>query len=214
METKVRHTIIICGLILLVFAFMTSIRNYTWRTPELLWKDAAAKSPHKARPYVNLGKVYQESGRNQAAFDTYQVAMKLAADRLNANHDDFLSRDMLAAAQSNLGVLLMKAGDVANAEKAFRGSLSLLPFEGPATVNLSWLLIQRGDYREAVELLSLTIATENYGPGFQNRGKLHQNLGIAYAYLADCLNADIHFKKAAEMDPDIEPLQCAPMKGQ
>ncbi|MDY6824071.1 MAG: tetratricopeptide repeat protein [Thermodesulfobacteriota bacterium] len=53
----------------------THVRNYDWRSPETLWKDASRKYPGITRPYHNLGYYYQRQGAVQKALDTYEIAL-------------------------------------------------------------------------------------------------------------------------------------------
>jgi Tfp pilus assembly protein PilF len=55
-------------------------RNVVWRTPFSLWRDSVEKSPHKARPHVNLGVALAESGQLEAALAEYRIALSLASD--------------------------------------------------------------------------------------------------------------------------------------
>jgi tetratricopeptide (TPR) repeat protein len=42
----------------LTFSYLTFERNQVWRDEITLWQDTIQKSPHKSRPYVNLGGAY------------------------------------------------------------------------------------------------------------------------------------------------------------
>lgn len=57
--------------------YATHERNRVWLTMESLWLDAAQKSPHKSRPFNNLGNCYLLKGRYQDAVASYRKAISL-----------------------------------------------------------------------------------------------------------------------------------------
>jgi hypothetical protein len=62
---------------LLVLSALTFMRNEVWRTHVSLWSDALAKSPRKARVYVNLGQALHLAGRVDEAISRYCQALAL-----------------------------------------------------------------------------------------------------------------------------------------
>jgi len=56
---------------------LTFNRNELWRSPVLLWQDAVAKSPYKARVYANLGTALHQDGRLVEALEHYCKALAL-----------------------------------------------------------------------------------------------------------------------------------------
>ncbi|MEK6211762.1 MAG: tetratricopeptide repeat protein [Pseudomonadota bacterium] len=65
------------GIMLLGLGYATAQRNETYRSEVSFWEDAATKSPHKARVFNNLGFVYQQAGRLDAAEQAYLRALEL-----------------------------------------------------------------------------------------------------------------------------------------
>lgn len=61
-------------------AWMSVERNAVYRSEIALWEDTAAKSPHKARAFNNLGYAYQLAGRNVEAAAAYRRALALQPD--------------------------------------------------------------------------------------------------------------------------------------
>lgn len=59
---------------------LTLQRNALYRDPVLLWSDAVAKSPYKARPHNNLGHAYAQSGQWERAIEEFRVAARLKPD--------------------------------------------------------------------------------------------------------------------------------------
>ncbi len=67
-----RAFVLLVGIILAVFGFLTLYRNILWSDPVLIWKDTVTKSPHKARPYLNLGKSLFDQGNLSEALENFQ----------------------------------------------------------------------------------------------------------------------------------------------
>lgn len=63
--------------VVLALCLATVQRNALYRDPLLLWSDAVAKAPQKARPHNNLGHVYAERGHWQLAIEHFRIASKL-----------------------------------------------------------------------------------------------------------------------------------------
>jgi len=62
--------------ILAVMAVVTYNRSAVWGDAETLWKDAVSKSPHKARPHVQLGFLYFTEQHCAAALPEFEAAAK------------------------------------------------------------------------------------------------------------------------------------------
>lgn len=198
-------TLIACSIIILVMVIATINRNAVWGGGELsLWKDVVSKSPNKPGGHANLAMFYESIGNYKAAFDEYLLAMKLGAERYNQT-GQLRDLDTLVLSQSNLGLMMMELGDNRAAEAAFKGSLSLMPGHGGATINLSNLMIREGRFAEVITVIDEALILKNFGSGFTSIGKLYNNKAIAMAYLGYCDLADKFFIKAAQVDPDIPP---------
>ncbi len=63
--------------ILLALGAASLARNSAYYSTILLWEDAAAKSPAKARPHYNLGRLYSDQRRSGKALGEYRAAALL-----------------------------------------------------------------------------------------------------------------------------------------
>jgi len=108
---------IIYGLLILLLTTGTYRRNGVWNSGLELWTDCVKKSPHKDRPYNNLGDVYFNQGRVQEATDHFQVAL-----RINPNN---------AEAHNNLGNAYVMTGNRSLAMKEYE----ILKTMDPALAN-------------------------------------------------------------------------------
>jgi tetratricopeptide (TPR) repeat protein len=66
---------------------LTFQRNQAWRTPLELWQDALAKSPGKARPYVNVGTALHREKRLDEAITFYCQALEVDPDNRPAQRN-------------------------------------------------------------------------------------------------------------------------------
>ena len=62
----------------------TARRNVLWTDPYLLWSDAVAKSPRKARPQTHLGYALYLRGDFDAAIDRFRIAIALDPEATDA----------------------------------------------------------------------------------------------------------------------------------
>ena len=69
---------------------LTVVRHGVWQTHESLWRDALAKSPAKARPYVNVGTYVHLAGKPDEAIRYYCKALEIDPDY--SDTDDKLYR--------------------------------------------------------------------------------------------------------------------------
>jgi hypothetical protein len=68
---------VIGGVLAAALITLTFLRNELWREPILIWEDALAKSPHKARVHANLGASLHHVGRLDEAIAYYCKALEI-----------------------------------------------------------------------------------------------------------------------------------------
>ncbi|ACL64023.1 Tetratricopeptide TPR_4 [Anaeromyxobacter dehalogenans 2CP-1] len=134
-----------------VFAVATLARNRVWSSDVALWTDAAAKSPNKMRPNLNLGTALVEAGRFREA----EAPLRRAA----------LLDPASALPHVQLAGVLLTQRRGAEAEAELRSALRLAPRDPDATFNLAMLLSGSNRSDEARPLFSrfLEIAPASYG---------------------------------------------------
>ncbi|HYL18929.1 MAG TPA: hypothetical protein VEV20_09610, partial [Burkholderiales bacterium] len=77
LETNRRMLIAATSVLVLALGLVTVQRNQTYASQVAFWRDAAAKSPSKARVANNLGYAYQQEGNVEAARAEYERAIAL-----------------------------------------------------------------------------------------------------------------------------------------
>ena len=147
-------------LLILIFSYWTYERSFVWRGPFSLWMDAVKKSPHKARPYNNLGIAYGIKGKWDEAIEKYKQALNISP--------------YFAEAHSNLGNAYNKKGMFDQAISECTRAIAIKPnFAEPHTV-LGIVYQKRGELDKAISEYKKAIIIK---PNF---AKAHTNLGAVY----------------------------------
>jgi len=148
-------------------------RAQLWESAISLWSDAAAKSPHKARPHMNLGYALTTVDPVRAV-DEYRLALRLGAADRTINRDELkqdlagallslhrydegiaILKELLASAsatpqlETNLAIAYLESGKQDQARAAAERVAARFPDYAPVRHTLGQLAFARGDYAEA-----------------------------------------------------------------
>ena len=173
--------LILCALTI-VAAVWTYERNEVWRDRIAIWEDCVKKSPHKARPYNNLGVALADDGQYSKAIEKYHKALQI-----NPNYPN---------AYANLGFVLAKQGKVEESITQFLKALQLKPRDYETLSNLGVALLLQKRHEEAIGYLSEAVALNPYF------AKAHNNLGVALSRMGRVQEAIDHYSTALQLDPD------------
>jgi tetratricopeptide (TPR) repeat protein len=155
--TVLRAAAVVLGLLLGVATFQ---RNEVWADDVALWTDAAAKSPHKARPHYNVGEALGKRGDLDGAIREYLLALQADPEHARARY--------------NLGESLAKRGDIEGAMRQYQLVIATDPGDARAHNNLGVAYYSRGLVDDAIARFRTAIALS---PDY---AEAHTNLGIAY----------------------------------
>jgi len=209
---------VIFVLVILLLSVGTYSRNRIWNDEIGFWTDCVNKSPHKARPYLNLGVAYFEIGAYDKSFEVTQKAIQL--DPRNGE------------GYYNLGLYYQKMGNLEEAIAMEKKALELDPAIDMAYYSLGGIYLGNGQYEEAEEAFQRFLKKYPYAPevhgllavvyGGQkkfdkavteleweirinpNHTLAHLNLGQIYWYeFQNRRKALFHLKRALLLDPDI-----------
>ena len=175
------------GLCILVALLMlvTVPRNALWREPGGVWRDTTGKSPGKARPYYNLGQVYEAAGRLEDARAAYQTAVAARPDYYQA--------------QNNLGNVLLALGREDDAIRAFQAAAAARHDASALTHdNIGYLHFTRGRYDEAIREYRTALQVD---PG---SAEIRNNLGYVYLTMGWFDDAVREFEQALAVRPDLD----------
>ena len=164
-----------------LFSVMTYERNKTWENGIKFWADVLKKSPHKARPYNNLGYHYALQGEYDRAIDYYKMAIQLDPEFTHP--------------YGNLGDAYFQQKKYPEAVLYLNKYIELDPdtIEAYATLGLTYARLRKYD-----------LALENYFKAMQLNPKLAQtyvNIGAVYGMKEDYDREISWSRKAVELDP-------------
>lgn len=164
----------------LCFSAAVYRRNKDWRDEETLWRDAALKSPQKARPRHGLAHVYLKHKRYQDAIDEAKKAIRLdpeymltyvtlgvayackgekgQAERwlrfvINRRGRPDLPSHVVAEAYNNLGDVYRSRKEYKRAIEHFKEAIRIRPLYSAAYQNLGFTCAEIGRVDEAIKYL-------------------------------------------------------------
>ena len=160
---------------ILALATATGVRQQAWHTRIGFWEDAVAKSPHKFRPWFNLGVVCFEHGQSQRAIACIRKAIALWPEcfvsyRNLACVENALGhhREALAALQTGvrlapddaeqhfeMGKTYAGLGDLPRSELAFKQAAFLRPAHRPTHLALAALYCKTQRLDQAWEQMKI-----------------------------------------------------------
>lgn len=189
-----RATTLILTFILIWFAVLTHFRNETWRDSLTLWQDAAAKSPLKVRPLVNLGMEYQKRGDKERAIEYFSRA-SAAPHGLEHNRN---------IARANLAWMYFAAGDLQTA-------IDILNQVHQATPDLrvlnmlALLAVADGSPQEGLRLTDDILRVD---PQWRFDPQLHLTRGQAFHALKQCPEAMTEYAIVRQLKPGATTPVC------
>ncbi len=183
---KPKRVTVLMAVLILIFSILTYQRNSIWRNNMTLWQDVLAKSPHKARPYNNLGIAYAKKGDYDTAAIYYQKALELDPS--------------MALVYVNLGVDYGKKGDYDKEIEYNQKALILDPTLVQAYSNVGLAYAQKGLYDEAFTYTQKAIELDPlYAPALSNLGLIYGQINHYEAALG-------LFEKAVNLNPNIAEI--------
>lgn len=142
-----------------------------------------------ALAYYEAGIKKMEKGEPENALKLFLLAVKADSS--------------LVPAHNNLGILAMQSGDFDRAEACFKKTIevgetdeSYIEDTAKACVNLGFLYNNKGEYKEALSVLSQAIVLDD------RNAEAYNHSGIAYCGLGDLSKGAGFFEKALRVRPD------------
>lgn len=143
---------------------LTHGRASVWTSEFSLWSDAAAKSPLKPRPFINLALAQEVAGDLDGAMRTHQTALALSYQpRLTAYQQKFSE----IASQTNIARILAVTGHELQAERMLNSVIAAHPLFPFARFNRGILLSRTGRCEQGQPDLQLA---ELLDPALRNPG--------------------------------------------
>jgi tetratricopeptide (TPR) repeat protein len=208
---------LIFGVVVLVLSLWTYERNSVWKDPVTFWNDAITKSPHNARAYNNLGKLYVDKRNYSLAIMNLKQAIHLDPRMIQAYNNlgnayvhqglyDLAVKTYLKALDiepgyhvtyKNLGVALREQGNISAALEAHTKAVEMKPTddEGYNFLGLDYLAQDRIDL--AIELFRKALTVNPYSH------MSYHHLGLAYRRKGDLQKATSMYRRAIAIRPDF-----------
>jgi tetratricopeptide (TPR) repeat protein len=173
--------------LLLVLGMLSWQRTWVYENLETLWTDTLAHNPTSWMAHNNLGDVYLQQGKLDAAKAEYQNALAIDPQEVNA--------------RSNLGIILAQQGRPDAAIIQFQEALKIRPNFGRALNNLAATLQAEGRLDEALAVYQEAEPINPYYP------QIHFNLGNILLQKARLDAARAEFQKALDLDAADGPAR-------
>lgn len=252
-----RQAFLIVGVAALLLGAASYQRNRLYQSDLALWEDTARKRPDNLRAHLNIGLIHFRAGRYNEAAAAYERVLALdpnmaeAANNLGnslqrlgrmAEAARFLERALTglagrerAVALSNLGSVLLQAGDPEAALARLREAVQLDPSFPEAHYNLANVLLQSGQPAAALTHYEAALQARtgdaeirsNYANALMELGRqadairelelvvhalpnsaeAHNNLGVALALAGRPAEARGYFQRAVELAPTFQPAR-------
>jgi Flp pilus assembly protein TadD len=159
----------------------TLLRNWDYRSAEVIWRTVVDGAPGNPRGQMNLGVALAELNRNEEALVFLNAATALDPDDPEVH--------------GNLAVSLIALGRIDEAEAQLRRALEILPTYVDAHRNYGQLLQQRGELEAALDHVRAAV---RYDP---SDALAHLNLANVLLHSGRRDEALHHFREATRLDP-------------
>lgn len=202
-------------LVLVLFSYITFMRNFDWKDEIVLWTKTSLQAPGSFVAHNNLGSHYLKKGLYNSSFEEITRALKLKPDFVDAYTNLgalYEKRKMFEEAQkayevavalnprsaaplSNLGNIYLKQGKKAKAIESYKKSSEVNPYFYLAYYNLGNIEFNDGKWDEAEKLYRKTLSIQ---PHFVNA---LYNLSVLKAKQGQIKEAINHMEKVVTLIP-------------
>jgi Flp pilus assembly protein TadD len=176
-----------------------------------------AKHPNSARAHTNLGITLMNQGELEEAVREFELALsidphhyvagitlaKIKVEQGQLDEAEKLYSELKSAFPDesapilSLAFIAMKKFDFGTAEHLLRDAVALLEDMALPKYHLAMVLLRLGKCREAISLLKGAVRSEVRSP------TLYQALGVAYAIGGDKSRAELNFRTALTLAPNL-----------
>ncbi len=185
--TRVVSITFLILLLIIPYSLFTIARNRIWRDAFTFWSKTVEDSPNSSRAHNNLGMIYHQEGRTDAAIREFQTALAIESDP-EYHH--------------NLGMAYQRKGRREEALQEYYRVLAVNPQSALTHNNMGNIFIDKGNIDEGILRFREAIRLK---PNYYDA---HYNLGLAY-FKKGLLDASIdEFKRAISYEPDHAEAHC------
>jgi Flp pilus assembly protein TadD len=213
---------VVAGVVIALLTARSLAQTFYWSDSETLFRHAVDVNPNSSAVHNSLSAALLERGKVEPAIAHAREAVKLngadprprgtlaaalAAGRMLPEAESEM-REMLKLDPENgraLGMLadiLAQQGRLDEAMPLARRATELDPNDAAARLVLGTMLAQRGDLPQAARELAAAVR-------LSRNSRAHMALGFVLADLGRTNEAELHLKKALELDPSATPARDA-----
>ena len=189
---KLRKVGLCCLLTLLALHTVLLIeRNAVYQSNIAIWKDTVKKAPGKTRAWHNLSHYYLMELNFEKAYDSIQGLLR---SNPSVHYQSF--------AQSKLGVIHSRKGNLPQAIASYQEGIRLNP-TGPINhLNLGGLYLRQGNFSQARDTYDKAEQLFKKNPSFLSIPKhLYRNKAFALFYMGLYEQAETNINTYLKMDP-------------
>ncbi len=182
----IRPAAVVLAAVSVAYAAGTYQRSQVWSSDVRLWQDTAEKSPHKARPWNWLGRIYIERGQYALALQALQHGEQAAEPRSPER----------AHLLNDIGLAYANMKQYPEAVEAYRKAIAIVPDEPLFHAHLAVALIHGGHKEEGWQAFAKAFEKDGvYPERYRLRGQEYFQDGKYREAAAD-------FREALRLRPD------------
>ena len=193
-------------LVVLVLAVTCVQRNRVWADDFSLWGDAVHDAPSMPRGHLYLGNAHKDAALRAREVQAARYHWGEAASAYEKVIELGSDRGLSLRALNNLGSILLKFGELEDAEVLFRQATELDPGYVDARVNLGVIYLEQSRSRaggERMRLLRRSVSSLEQAVALRPyHWQAFGNLGVAYQDLGDVTNARRAYERALTLKSD------------
>src|SRR5262249_10004908 len=169
--------------VMLVLGGFSAWQTHVYTDRETLWNDTIRKNPECWMAHYNLGKLYLERGKLDAADQHLEAAVSI--------------KPGFADGHSEWGRVCVEQGRYDDAMQHFADALRIDPRHEGTYLNRGVALAQQGKLAEAVQQFTELLEIN------PKHARAHYNFGVAQAQLDSLEEAARHLTEAVQIDPSM-----------
>ena len=186
-KNTIKGMVIVLTIIVIVNSILTYQRNKVWINEYTLWNDAVHGSPHKARPYNNLGVACFRRGDLAQAMVDYNKAIDLDPHYTEAYY--------------NRGLVYEKKGNRTQAMSEYAQALKLDPNFAPAYYSLRAYTANK-KYNKQGDIIQTIADYNKVIEKSPHLADLYYKRGTFDIQQGNLSQAILDYTKAVELDPN------------
>ena len=174
---------------------LTMQRLPVWQNSLTLFQSALAVTHENILAHSVTGNQLLLQGRGDEAWEHFAEIARLGAR--DGPYEPYYSD-----AQANLGLILVRRGELESATQHYRAALAANPAHAKAMTRLGMILAAQGDHTTALEQYRAAVRAD------PNLAAAHTNLAITLEDAGQVDEALVHYAEGVRLEPDNAESRC------